>query len=137
MKGICLQLGLHTTAEYLYLTDDDWKQSMLDRHEVLHIPDSVTEDIGKWQYYGVDANFYSIEYMAREHEDKGNWLAAKVVNRTGMHFQENDSQLNRRFSPHKGVYVPAITLPECVYQVWIRKSRCACNGHRELGTHCA
>ena len=110
-KGVCVQVGLHTSAEYIYLTDSNWRESMLDHHEVLHIPDSIVSHIDKWEYYGIDENFFSIDYLARKYESKGNWLVAYLTDRLTP-FKKNISQRPPEFNPCEGIYVPTVTLSE-------------------------
>ena len=63
MTGTCLQIGLDGIAEYIYLTHPNWKDHMHAHIEPLkHVPKAL--DYKEWQYFGVDVNPTSIDFMA-------------------------------------------------------------------------
>ena len=99
-KGVCVQIGLHIWAEYLYLTDPNWRKEMLELHEAVHLPIDVTHNIESWDYYGVDADFNSIRYMVETHGTKGTWIPAWI---TQNQHQYNETQ-NRMFED--GAWIP-------------------------------
>ena len=82
--GHCIQAGIYTTSEYLYLTEDDWKQKVEGQSTIGRSPHpKVVNSIDRWKYYGIDHNLQ----MLTEHIDrvidqvgtnKGHWLSATL-----------------------------------------------------------
>lgn len=72
--GICLQMGLFRTAEYLYLTGTE--KSEID--DLKGIPDFL--EYTNWKYYGIDCDPCSIAYMLQKyHTNKfAEWVLASI-----------------------------------------------------------
>ena len=65
-QGICVQIGLHDVAEYLYLAKPNWKEVIGKQKELKQIPGSVADRFTCWRYYGVDADVGSNRQDAGE-----------------------------------------------------------------------
>ena len=63
-KGICVQIGLHKKAEYLYLTEPNWQKKEVD--ELNRLPQRFY-NFENWKYIGVDCDCASISYMLNQH----------------------------------------------------------------------
>ena len=74
--GVCIQLGLHNTAEYLYLTEDNWKDIEVDA--LNRVPHSGVDE---WCYYGIDAEGESISMMLRQHvhNPRAIWIQSYIA----------------------------------------------------------
>lgn len=79
-QGVCVQIGLHNVAEYLYLVRPNWKEVMGEQVELIQIPDSVADRFTSWRYYGVDYDVGSIQKMLERYGDvaSAHWVAAAV-----------------------------------------------------------
>lgn len=79
-RGVCVQIGLHQTAEFLYLTQPDWKAVMSRQVKLKQIPKSITDPIQSWQYYGVDSDVGSIYKMIQKYGNPSgaHWVHASV-----------------------------------------------------------
>ena len=106
--GICVQIGLQHTAEYFYLTCDDWRELNCDDR----IPDLIVSGVASWKYYGVDCNPYSIQHVTKIY-NTGSWLTARIVPNPDYSFREvpllgfADGK-----GWHRGVFSPCVTLSE-------------------------
>ena len=74
-EGICIQIGLNETAEYLYLSEPDWKEKMrvIDPLEIL--PESLHQ-YTSWRYFGIDRDPASIILMMNKYPNRENivWI---------------------------------------------------------------
>ena len=79
-QGICVQIGLHDVAEYLYLAKPNWKEVIGKQKELKQIPGSVADRFTCWRYYGVDADVGSIVKMLEKYGDvpSASWVQAAV-----------------------------------------------------------
>ena len=79
-QGVCVQLGLHNVAEYLYLVRPNWKEVMGEQDELKRIPGSVADRFSSWRYYGVDCDVVSIQKMLERYGDvaSAHWVGAAV-----------------------------------------------------------
>ena len=70
-EGICIQIGLNETAEYLYLSEPDWKEKMrvIDPLEIL--PESL-HYYTSWRYFGIDSDPASINLMMNKYPNREN-----------------------------------------------------------------
>ena len=79
-----IQLGLHTSAIWTYLTREDWVDYMRNRlsDNSKTLPDFFTEDHTPFQFYGVDIEPESIAYVANKgrYRDSPNitWICAGI-----------------------------------------------------------
>lgn len=82
-RGVCVQLGLHNVAEYLYLVRPDWREVMADQDALKKIPEVVSDRFSSWRYYGVDCDVGSIQKMLERYGNVScaEWVHAAV----GMH----------------------------------------------------
>lgn len=62
-QGVCVQIGLHNVAEYLYLARPNWKEVMGELEVLKQIPAVVADRWTSWRYYGVDSDVGSIQKM--------------------------------------------------------------------------
>ena len=79
-EGVCVQLGLHNVAEYLYLARPNWKDVMGEQEELKQLPDSLTDKFVSWRYYGVDYDVGSIQKMLEKYGNvaSAHWVGAAV-----------------------------------------------------------
>lgn len=79
-QGVCVQLGLHAVAEYLYLVRPDWKEVMGEQVALKQLPGSVSDRFTSWRYYGVDCDVGSIQKMLERYGDvaSADWVGAAV-----------------------------------------------------------
>lgn len=82
-QGVCVQIGLHLTAEFLYLAHGNWRELMGEQVEMKRLPMSMVEGFQSWRYYGVDSDVASIGKMLEKYGNvsNSNWVHAAV----GMH----------------------------------------------------
>jgi len=68
-KGVAIQIGLYTEAEYSYLIQPNWQQVMQEEIEQLkHVPE-VFEAIQDWHFIGIDCDPGSILVMRERFPD--------------------------------------------------------------------
>ena len=79
-QGVCVQIGLHSTAEYLYLAKPNWLTIMKEQVELKRLPTSLTDGIQSWRYYGVDCDVGSIVKMMEKYGNvtSASWVQAAV-----------------------------------------------------------
>ena len=79
-QGICVQIGLHQTAEYLYLVRPDWRDLIGQQDLLKQIPDSLADKFESWRYYGVDSDVASIVKMLEKYGNVpySSWIQAAV-----------------------------------------------------------
>ena len=108
--GHCLQIGLATVAEYLRLTEGDWRDWQANVYPLEKIPAEVYADIDGWKFYGVDRDPHSIAYLSKKHGTQGHWINASIKTDTPQ-FVETDSWDWCRGIPH-GNYAVPLTLQQ-------------------------
>ena len=114
-QGICIQIGLMFSVEYLYLTQYDWKEVWNEEREVNQIHPSLLEKISDdpWLYYGIDRGIYSVATFANRFP-QGNWICANVhPTNTGMNPYAVDDVL----LPYEGnpiIWIPNMSLSDIV-----------------------
>ena len=62
--GNCVQIGIDRTAEYIFLTESDWKLKLHNANDEWQLDPNIFSDISRWNYHGVDANPHSIACAA-------------------------------------------------------------------------
>lgn len=79
-QGVCVQLGLHNVAEYLYLVKPNWKSDMASLEILKQIPDFIANKFTNWRYYGVDCDVGSIVKMLEKYGNlsSASWVHAAV-----------------------------------------------------------
>ena len=79
-QGVCVQIGLHDVAEYLYLAKPNWRESLAVQDSLKQIPDSVADRFASWRYYGVDCDVGSIVKMLDKYGNSArtHWVHAAV-----------------------------------------------------------
>lgn len=104
----CIQIGLNTTTEYLYVTGH---QEVPDENSITALPDNITDFGNEWMYYGVDSDVFSIQslhykFPLTEYPNVRFVLAA-------IERQKELPFMNSWFGDY-GVFVPMITLNELI-----------------------
>ena len=79
-QGVCVQIGLHNVAEYLYLARPNWKEVMGEQEELKQIPAAVSDRFTSWRYYGVDSDVGSVKKMLERYGNvsAADWVHASV-----------------------------------------------------------
>jgi len=79
-QGVCVQIGLHDVAEFLYLAKPNWRENLADQESLKQIPASVAGRFRSWRYYGVDSDVGSIVKMIEKYGNGANthWVQAAV-----------------------------------------------------------
>ncbi len=82
MQGKCLQFGLCTTAEYIYLLEPNWRETEKIVLPVNKVPPEL-HYIDNWVYYGIDHDIGTIFGMAERFSHHthphAHWIAANMV----------------------------------------------------------
>ena len=78
-KGVAIQIGLYTEAEYSYLLQPDWQHVMQEAvDELKHIPE-IFESISDWHFIGIDCDPGSILCMRERFPDTLTTINALVT----------------------------------------------------------
>ena len=76
--NICMQIGLHATAEMVYLTESDWRAQIAEQPLVNQVPDIF--DYPKWIYFGIDCDPGSVILQeAKYRYEDAYWMCAKIA----------------------------------------------------------
>lgn len=75
--GRVVQIGLHKTAEYSYLTQSNWKEIHDKQAPLKQIPSECLYNIDQWRYLGIDKEKDSILHCMETytHPTYRNWLS--------------------------------------------------------------
>ncbi len=78
--GVCVQIGLHDTAEFLYLTKPNWKSDIVSQDILKQIPNDIADKYTTWRYYGIDSDVGSIAKMLQKYGNppSTHWVHAAV-----------------------------------------------------------
>ena len=88
-KGNCVQIGLHESAEGIYLAEEDWKLAVLhlDKKKICGMSWEFLNafDYLAWNYYGIDADPASVLKLIEEWgvSEDFKFIQALVCERTG------------------------------------------------------
>lgn len=104
----CIQIGLHNTCEYLYLTQDNWLELMPEQAEFKRLPDVIVDALEKqhFRYYGIDRNPASLGKLMESYEFNNayvEWICAQIATKyeeISQHNHVND-HLPERFFPQE------------------------------------
>ena len=79
--GICVQIGLCNSAEYLYLVDPNWRELLYEQPVLKQIP-SELRDFENWMYVGIDQDPFSIALMMERHSsaERTSWVSTGIKN---------------------------------------------------------
>lgn len=79
-QGVCVQIGLHDIAEFLYLAKPNWQSDMASQEKLNQIPVDLADKFTSWRYYGVDCDVGSIVKMMEKYGDVpfASWVQAAV-----------------------------------------------------------
>ena len=74
-KGVCLQIGLHRSAEFMLMTQPDWQNNV--SH---HLKKEPLMNMDSFRFYGVDSDVASINHMLLEYGNPENveWILANI-----------------------------------------------------------
>ena len=80
-QGVCVQIGLHDMAEYLYLAKPNWREKHSEQEGLKQLPAAIADRWTSWRYYGVDWDVGSIVKMLEKygHIPSVSWIHAAVV----------------------------------------------------------
>ena len=83
-KGICVQIGIGSSAEYSFLTRPDWREinnNQETNNTQYYLPIEITNLVSDepWLYYGIDCDPYSIIGMSLKYPEVDNWLIANIT----------------------------------------------------------
>lgn len=118
-KGICLQIGLLKTAEYLYLVDPKYR--VASEHPV-DIPKTLKFDT--WDYYGVDADPCSIGKMVEEYHEcspNANWILAFINVGQPVSLKHHKSFWVPYDERQNNCYVPSMSLDFLIKELELPK----------------
>lgn len=78
--GVCIQIGIGFTPEYIYLVEPNWKRKVDFMHPIWQIPQQLIKEIDNWVYYGIDSDPYSLAFAMRAHQNKKDvtWVNAYI-----------------------------------------------------------
>ena len=108
--GNCVQIGIDKTAEYIFLTESDWKLKLHNADDEWQLDPNIFSDISRWNYHGVDANPHSIacaavQYRYLERLDLNNvkWICTSIGSMESMYSVGE-------YGFNQPIYTPSITL---------------------------
>ena len=106
--GICVQIGLLRTAEYLYLVDPKYSVAS---EQPVDIPKTLEFDT--WQYYGIDADPCSIAKMVAEYHEcspNANWILAFINEGRPVSLKHHNTFWVPYEQRQNNCYVPSMSL---------------------------
>ena len=108
-NGVCVQLGLHNTAEFYLLTNYNWIDKIDPNDFELKLIPKYFPDVISWSYYGVDYNPCSIARMIQKYPErpKAHWICAAVLS-----YRKKLASVAWDWDNNKNVWASAITLKE-------------------------
>ena len=123
MKGKCLQIGIHTSAEYIYLAYPNWKNEASIHQEFFLKP--ILEEFGdrtEWDYIGVDLCPLSISMMVRQYFwlSRAKWLSACISGTSKKRLIERESFFKSSISDNKHIsnfISPVLSLDELLLNI--------------------
>lgn len=123
MKGKCLQIGIHTAAEYIYLAYPNWKNEA-SIHQEFFLKPIIEEfgDVTKWDYIGIDLCPLSISMMIREYFwlTNAKWLSACIAGTSKKRLVERESFFKSGVSDNKHIsnfISPVLSLDELLLSI--------------------
>ena len=110
--GICLQIGLNKTSEYLYLVDPTYNDFEGDAPR--EIPPHIS--FKSWKYYGVDCDPCSICRMLETHQfnENAEWIVAAINEGVDPYLFRYGSWFVGEVNKHPSFYVPSISLDRLI-----------------------
>ena len=107
MIGTCVQIGLHESCEWAFLTQINWKEQWLH-----HKLPNIFPDITNWNYIGIDINPVSIAKMSKAYNlnKKCTFICSGIGSSRSISRNPTDG-----FLPHN-IISPFITLGEILYR---------------------
>ena len=117
--GVCLQIGLNETAEYLRLVDPSYTESEGDVSR--EIPPHIS--FNSWKYYGVDCDPCSICKMLEDHGGKDNveWVVAAINKGVVPHLFSAESWFIGDKEDHPPFYVMSMSFDFLIYSLGLDK----------------
>ena len=91
---VCIQIGLGTKAEYIYLAHPQWRELRSKQKPLKQIPDAFCDpnDNRCWHYYGIDAALTSILFcsaryslLSSEQKKYVSWICTAITNSQDFH----------------------------------------------------
>ena len=118
--GVCIQAGLYSTAEYLYLSEENWNEHIPARSPNWNPHPKIVESIESWDYYGIEHDPHMLIRLIEEiGKNSGNWintsLSGKTHERRYRLMTGGDHQI---ISP---IYVPFQTLDELLFGLGLNR----------------
>ena len=117
MHGVCVQIGLARTAEYIFLVEKNWKEVAQQRRvddPCNSIPEYFIDKYTDWKYYGIDADPGSIEYLSLIYKylntDDVTWIQAFIRDVESEKIARVKSLIS--LSDKRYLYVPTISLSD-------------------------
>lgn len=120
-SGVVIQLGIYTTAEYIYVLEPDWRKYMCQNvPKIKQLPECL-HGIDNWHFVGIDSDICSILTMLYMHP-QANWVNAYIAgeNNGFVTILPSDAHVHMLgYTEHENygkcvLQVPKVTLSEII-----------------------
>ena len=95
----CVQIGLYTYPEMVYIGEDNWYKHLQGIPEVDRIILPKQHEQIRYNYYGIDEQPWIITKLEKEYEyiERANWMCMRAEPKTGIYLQSGWGRNKRNF----------------------------------------